>query len=351
MNSDPINTKVDDIFSRIPDNPDSVDWDACIGAIPASPTSSNLVSRHRGLAVVLSLLLLSAACSIPVEQEEIIGFTVNGLFGDQSQNMSIDEVRTTIEGLLPRSGELESLDISSRAMKTGMPVFGTFVISLPNADESEALALSDNLQSELEISSVFVRSISVDVKRPWAMGLLPNAIRNARWASRITTDVSIRDEEFSNAISQHANQLQQLGIQLSIKQTADGKIELEFSGSESAESWSNSRTVFSTIGEVYSRQTGMPLVMGSEIIGNTTGDDDVIEHFYAQLESQKDYLFGESSGIAVYRLEERDIRSRKYVMFHFVLPGTPMSVTWQIEERLRELPGVFYASANSLVFE
>jgi len=337
-------------FSKALESEDSIDWQACVDALPAEPSKTSMLHLHPVVTATVIILLTCVACSIPTAQDETIGYTLSGLF-ERDEAVELSSVHARMADLLGEHGTIESLEGSARTIQTGKSLFASFVVSLPDATENEALTILERLKAELGFSSIYVRGVSVRVKRPWSVGFFPESFRKSGWVSSITTEITNGDEEFQRTVAAHAKELLEFGIRLSIQETEDGVVAIEFAGDGLLKSWYEGRDVFNSLGQNYSEETGMPLVLGSELFGTIMGEYADGERFMAALSEQKDFLFGEKAGIAYFDSSTRVHNGRKHLNFKIVLPGTPMSEAWDIESKLSELPGALHVSANSIVFE
>ena len=196
-----------------------------------------LYARHHRLRLAFASLLVActiAACTIPVEQEETLGYTLSGTFRpDSAAKAVMDHVHASrwardVEwGQLPRE--------ATGGDRRSLPEWLTFTIVLSDASGAEAERRKQELETLAGVASVEVLPMKVKVRRRLYQVAVPPALRPPAWRASVRLSASVSAAEVERAIEKHLDPLRAHKIDVKVLPTEDGGQELVVS----SPSWRN----------------------------------------------------------------------------------------------------------------
>lgn len=188
-------------------------------------------ARHHRARLALAGFLIActiAACTIPVEQEETLGYTLSGTFRpDDSAQTVMDGIRSLDWVMKVDWGMIRKE--AAEGSRPSPPEWLTFVVLLPDVSEAEAKGRKQELEALAGVASVEALPLTVKVKRRLYQAAIPPALRPPVWKASMRLSTPMSAAEVERAIERHFDQLQAHKIDVSVLPAEDGGQELAIS--------------------------------------------------------------------------------------------------------------------------
>jgi len=310
-----LDQETDQIFQKRLSNAESIDWDACEEAFSLRSERPSRIAHPVALGVTGFLLLL-VACSVPVSHEESVGYTVSGLFDFGNPRESMDQIREQTSAFIPSGGSLETRFSFISDLSSGKPQTGSFVVVMPSASREEAQELAGRLERQALISDVLQQDITVEIERPWSVGLFPNSVQESEWVSRLKLGTRNNADEAAASIEEHASAF--------------------------------ARSVFETDSSMAPPDINNGEDLGAFIAGKMSPDQEVSHEFSQELQRRHSEIFGERPGFWSSGFVLNQDGTDRYHTIYISLPGTNSIDAQEIVVKVSELPGVYDVSASRL---
>ena len=175
---------------------------------PLSRRTFRYARNHRVRLALASLLVAFtiAACTIPVEQEETLGYTLSGTFRPDSSAMAVMDSVRSLEGVTgvrwgttrEEVGEGSESDAAERL---------TFVAELPDFSKDEAEQQRQELEALNGVISVDVTPVEVKVRRRLYQAALPSSLRPPVWRASARLRSTASPAEAERVVERHLNKL------------------------------------------------------------------------------------------------------------------------------------------------
>ena len=164
-------------------------------------------ARNHRVRLALASLLVAftiAACTIPVEQEETLGYTLSGTFRPDSSAMAVMNSVRDVEGV---SGARWGTTRKEAGEEGQVAEWLTFFATLPDFSEDEAERQRQELEALDGVVSVEVRPMEVKVRRRLYQVALPSSLRPPVWRASARLRATTRPAEAERVVERYLNKL------------------------------------------------------------------------------------------------------------------------------------------------
>ena len=175
---------------------------------PLSRRTFRYARNHRVRLALASLLVAFtiAACTIPVEQEETLGYTLSGTFRPDSSAMAVMDSVRSLDGVTGVRWGTTREEVGEGS-ESQAAEWLTFVAELPDFSEDEAEQQKQELEALNGIISVDVTPVEVKVRRRLYQAALPSSLRPPVWRASARLHSTASPAEAERVVERHLNKL------------------------------------------------------------------------------------------------------------------------------------------------
>ena len=183
--------------------------------------------NHRARLAFASLLmaLTIAACTISVEQEETLGYTLSGTFRPDSSAMAVMDSVRSLDGVIGVRWGTTREDVSEGSESQAEEKL-TFVAELPDFSGDEAEQQRQELEALSGVVSVDVAPMEIKVRRRLYQAVLPSSLRPPVWRATARLRSTARLAEVERVVERHLNKLQFHSMDAKILAAEEGRQKL-----------------------------------------------------------------------------------------------------------------------------